>query len=170
MRASSVLAVLLLLLSVGAASAQVAVRVPDTTRLQVAETTRVPVTVEGLVGEDVFSWQFTLRYDPAVLDTVRVHTSGTLADGRRVVVNQQEAGRLQGAVAGTTPLTPGGLLLSLEVRGRAAGTSALAWTAFQFNEGRPPAETHNGRMIVRVGDSTETVADTSRADSEQGDL
>jgi hypothetical protein len=115
----------------------------------VAETTPVPITVEGLAGEDVFSWEFELRYDEAVLDTVELETQGTLAEGRRVAINQAEPGRLTAAVAGTAPVAHGGVLLFLRVRGGSAGTSPVTWEAFQFNEGMPAVETRDGRITVR---------------------
>lgn len=159
MRSSYLPVSILLLLVVSAcgvpsAPAQVTVRVPDTTALRVTESTQVPVTVEGLAGEDVFSWEFELRYDEAVLDTVEIETQGTLAEERRVAINPSEPGRIRGAVAGTAPVAQGGVLFFLRVRGGSAGASPLTWEAFQVNEGTPAVEARDGRVTVRAAEET----------------
>ncbi len=150
--AFAVRAGLLLLLVAGGlavpdAEAQPTVRVPDTT-IAPSETVQVPIRADGLAGREVLSWQFDLRYDPAVLDTVTVGARGTLAEGRRMTANTTRPGRLSVAVAGTAPVTSGGRLVVLRLRGGRAGTTAVAWEAMQFNEGPPAARTHDGEVVV----------------------
>ena len=149
---TAVLAGILVLCVTGAlmapsVEAQGTVRVPDTT-MAPSETVRLPVSVDGLAGQDVLSWQFDLRYDPAVLDTVTVEAQGTLAEGRRMTANTTSPGRLSGAVAGTAPVASGGLLMILRLRGGAPGRTPLTVTSMQFNEGTPEARARNGQVTV----------------------
>ena len=135
------------------AEAQGTVRMPDTT-LAPSETVDVPVTVDGLVGQDVVSWQFDLRYDPAVLDTVMVEARGTLAEGRRMTANTTRPGRILVAVAGPSPVASGGVLVTLRLRGGAPGTTALRWASMQFNEGTPEVRTYDGEVVVATPDTS----------------
>lgn len=150
---------LLLLLATGAlavldAEAQATVRVPDTT-IAPSETVQVPIWADGLAGREVLSWQFDLRYDPAVLDTVTVGARGTLAEGRRMTSNTIRPGRLSVAVAGTSPVASGGVLVALRLRGGTPGSTPLRLTSMQFNEGAPTAQTRDGTVTVVEADTSE---------------
>ncbi|MFP4227303.1 MAG: cohesin domain-containing protein [Salinivenus sp.] len=134
--------------------AQGTLRLPDTT-LATTDAAAVPVGAEGLSGSDIFSWQFEVRYDPAVLDTVTVEAQGTLAEGRRMSANTTRRGRLSVAVAGTAPVEPGSPLLILRVHPAAPGRTPLAWESAQFNEGTPEARTVDGRVTVVPSDTTD---------------
>jgi len=115
----------------------------------------VPVTVGDLTGRGVVAYDFTVMFDPAVLQpSIPVFDqAGTLSSGMTVTQNTSVAGRVTISAFGTTALSGAGTLLNLKLKavGAIALCSDLAWVGFTFNEGMPCAAVSNGRACVVGG-------------------
>ncbi|MFB6285668.1 MAG: DUF4397 domain-containing protein [Candidatus Bipolaricaulia bacterium] len=146
------LTVLLLLSLVTGASAysQVPVTLPDV-NLTPGETTTVPVEVGDVSEEDIASFNFTITYDPSLVD-VTATPSGLSSDpDASVQINNPSDGELSVAVASDSPLEGSGSLVDLEITAApdVAGTTALSFSSFQFQEGTPAAATTDGSVEVK---------------------
>ena len=112
----------------------------------------IPITTSDLTGLDVTSYDFTLTFDPSVLQLSEVPTdaSGTLSSGWTIVVNAATPGRLTVSAFGATALAGAGTLLNLKfnVVGATGASSALNWQSFVYNEGRPSVLLVNGSATV----------------------
>lgn len=128
--------------------AQVAVTLPTVTA-KASTSQSIPITVGDLTGKNVVSYQFTIKYNPAIV-TVTAVTSGSLVSGWNApTVNLTTPGQVKVAGAGTTALSGGGILVYLVTTMSGKGTTPLAFNGtFQFNEGTPAVTTTDGSVIV----------------------
>ncbi|GIV57476.1 MAG: hypothetical protein KatS3mg109_2041 [Pirellulaceae bacterium] len=115
------------------------------------EHAQLPVTVSDLTGEGVIAYDFTITYDPAVLQLTGVTTSGTLSDGWTVSSNGATPGVFVVSAANASAVAGSGTLLLIEADYLSAGTSPLTWSAFTFNEGTPSAILTDGSVTVSGG-------------------
>lgn len=129
------------------APAQIAISLPDTSGVA-SETSTIPVEVGDLTGAEVFSFEFTLRYNADTLSVTGIETSGTIASELDAAVNTDSPGRVTVSAAATEVLSGRGTLVKLYVRCKGAGTSPLVWERFQFNEGSPRAHLSDGAVTV----------------------
>lgn len=113
-----------------------------------AATITLPVTVSDLSAQNVFSAEFSITYDPAVLILTGASFENTLSSGSLVAVNTTVPGEIQIALASTNPLSGSGTLLNLTGTPVATGTSNLTWTASLLNEGLPTHSVTNGSITV----------------------
>jgi uncharacterized delta-60 repeat protein len=110
----------------------------------------VPVSIEGVAGKDVISYEFDLRYDPAVIQPMEdpVDAAGTVSRGLSVVTNSIEPGLLRVVVYGSMPISEDGVFLNL--RFTAVGTggtvSPLTFERLMFNDGEPGVSVADGRV------------------------
>ena len=110
----------------------------------------VSVNIQGVEGKEIISYEFDLRYDPAVVQPLAeaVAVAGTVSRGLSVVTNANEPGLLRVVVYGSLPIDKDGVLLNL--RFTAVGTfgsmSALTFERIIFNEGEPLVTTTDGRI------------------------
>jgi hypothetical protein len=115
----------------------IAVTAPDVTG-KTGESITVPISVQGIMGKGIISYEFTLRYDPSVIrpQVDPVSFAGTASVGRSVAANSSEPGVLRVAVYGTSPLRAEGVVLSLRFRavGKSTQASALVLEGLMFNE------------------------------------
>lgn len=99
----------------------------------------VPVNVQGAVGKDIISYEFNLRYDPAVMQPAEnpVDVAGTASRGLFAIANPNESGLLRIVVYGPMPISENGLLLNLRFTpvGSAGAISPLTLERLMFNEG-----------------------------------
>lgn len=99
----------------------------------------VPVTVQGIADKGIISYEFDLRYDPAVIQPQAnpIDLAGTVSSGLAVVVNASEPGLLRVAVYGATAIENNGLLMNLrfDAVGATDSVSPLTWERMVFNEG-----------------------------------
>jgi len=98
----------------------------------------LPVQVEELSGQEVFSYLFTVIYDPTILQIRGVSTAGTISEGMGVQGNSLGPGRFTVAASSASALEGAGHLIDLEVEFVGGGNSTLRWGEFYFNE-RDPA-------------------------------
>ncbi|MFN0277176.1 MAG: choice-of-anchor V domain-containing protein [Pyrinomonadaceae bacterium] len=112
----------------------------------------VPVNVEGVAGKGIISYEFDLRYDPAVIQPLvnPVDVAGTVSRGLSVVANAHEPGLLRVVVYGAFPIDEDGVLLNLRfaVVGSQGAVSPLAFEPIMFNEGETGVMVTDGRIEV----------------------
>ncbi|GAB5518048.1 MAG: hypothetical protein RhofKO_02990 [Rhodothermales bacterium] len=114
------------------------------------------VTVGSLTNQDVISYQFVVTYDPDILEITGATVTGTRSSGLNVVTNTETEGQITVAAAGAAAMTGSGNLVKLDVSYLAAGTSALTFNEFVFNEGTPAANPTNGSVEVQLASTTPT--------------
>jgi pectin methylesterase-like acyl-CoA thioesterase len=122
----------------------------------------IPVTIGAVpAGSPIESFDFTVFYDPAVLQAVSPFGSnaGTLSANCSVLANSPTAGRVvvSGACATAITTASGGVLynLNFNVIGTSGQRTGLLFNnpatgtqTFQFNSGTPAANTTNGLFTV----------------------
>jgi hypothetical protein len=110
----------------------------------------VPVTVRGMAGKGVISYEFDLRYDPFAIKPLEnpAGVAGTVSRGLSVVTNAIEPGSLRVVVYGAMPIDDDGVLLNLRFMAvGAAGTiSPLVWERIMFNDGEPGVTVTDGKV------------------------
>ncbi len=135
---------------------------PDSTRtVSAGETFLVPITVSSLDGLDVESYEFTLTFAEMLLEPIGVETEGTLSEDVVLAVNTEVPGQISVAAADTTngdddnrpvilAIEGEGTLLfvRLQATTEEMGTTELAFTNFQFNEGEPEVMTQTTSIEV----------------------
>jgi len=101
----------------------------------------VPVTVRGVAGMGVISYEFDLRYDASVLQVASdpIDTKATSSRGLFYLTNSQEPGLLRVIMYGPMPIEEDGLLVNLKFTavGAPGSVSPLMFDRFMFNEGEP---------------------------------
>jgi len=100
----------------------------------------------------VFSCDFTLIYNAALLTATDVQTSGTLLANWGAPTVNIGSGQLRFSSGGTQALSGSGTLIKINFQvaaGAAVGsTTALAFSSFLFNEGVPAVTLKNGVFTV----------------------
>jgi hypothetical protein len=110
----------------------------------------LPVQIpEDVTAHDIFVWQVTLEFDPAVLEPVWVVPEGTLSAGW-ALNRQARAGRLWAGAAGLHPLRGSGTLVEVVFRtvGNPGDQTDLTFSELLLNGGDPAATPHNGRIVL----------------------
>ncbi len=125
-----------------------AVAIPaDTGR--VGSTVMIPLNTNSLTGQNVYSFQFSLAFDPTILSNVGVSATNSLSSSMQItsnVVHGTTLDTLKVAAAGTAALSGSGALIYLTGTIAKVGTSALSVSGFQYNEGTPSAGAINGSV------------------------
>jgi len=110
----------------------------------------IPVTIQGAAKKGIISYEFDLRYDPAVIQPQEdpVDVAGTASRGLFAVANAEEQGLLRVVVYGPMPIDRDGVLLNLRFNalGMAGSVSALTFERITFNEGDPAALATDGQV------------------------
>jgi hypothetical protein len=113
----------------------------------------VPLRIEGLGDRMVGSYQFDIKYDPAVIEPVvpAVDLSGTASEGFGFAANSPEAGILKVVAYGPIPVFNDGIYLYLRFRpvGQVWSVTPLTITDFRMNEGLEEIDIVSGRLIIR---------------------
>ena len=113
----------------------------------------IPITTDDLTGRGVVSYDFTIAFDPAVLQSPEIDFAGTLSSGMTLTINKLTPGRLTISAFQTTPLIGRGTLLYLKftVAGAPGSATTLTWLSaesFKFNEGLRASALIDGRITV----------------------
>lgn len=110
----------------------------------------LPVTIQGVGEQPIFSYQFTVRFDPAVLSALGVSVENTVSTGWSIAANHQTPGEMTVGAFHPTPLTGNGRLLTLlfAVVGEPARQTAVTWHTLLLNEGQPPVQVVDGSFQV----------------------
>lgn len=119
----------------------------------------VPLSIQGAANKGIISYEFNLRYDPAVIQPQAnpVDLAGTASRAFLASVNTLQPGLLRVVVYGPTELENKGVLLNLRFTavGYPGAVSPLVWEGLMFNEGEPHAVAIDGEVDL----STAVVAD-----------
>lgn len=132
--------------SIGSESG-IPVSLPQTAGL-VGETTTLSIPVGDLTGMEVFSYLFTIGYDPGVLQIREISAEGTVSAGMDIQTNTTIPGQFKVAASQTAPLEGSGTLLDLQVEYVGGGHSPLLWRDFYFNEYSPSPSATDGSVQV----------------------
>lgn len=116
----------------------------------------IPVKVSGAADKDIISYEFDLRFDPAVIQPIAepADVTGTASRGLSVVANPNEPGLLRIVVYGAMPIDKDGVLLNLKFSaiGSPGSISPLKWEHIMFNEGYPATLASDGQIeLSNVG-------------------
>jgi hypothetical protein len=116
----------------------------------------IPVSVEGVTGKDIISYEFTVRYDPAVIQPLEdpVDVAGTVSRGQMAVANPHEPGLLRVVLYGPIPVDENGVLLNLRFKavGAFGSISPLILERIMFNEGGSVAKAADGEVLLTIAD------------------
>src|SRR5204863_213783 len=90
----------------------------------------IPISVDGVAGKGIISYEFNLRYDPLVISpqSDAVDLAGTVSRGLFAATNATEPGLLRVVVYGPLPIDENGALLKLRFMTVGAGGSASPLT------------------------------------------
>jgi len=104
----------------------------------VSKSLTLPIVVGDVTERKPLSFDFTLNYDPNILqpDDPVVDTLGTLSQGMFVTVNSHSQGRILVSAFGITPLSGSGVLLNLKFKvvGKFSNNRLPTLQTFSFNE------------------------------------
>lgn len=164
------------IIATDAPSATIAVALPTNSSASKGATVVVPITVGDTTGAGIFGYDFTVTFDPNVLQPANpsFDTTGTVsgAAGFSITPNTGTPGQITISAFGTQPLSGSGTLINLRFNvigtaGTTTGTSALTFQSFVFNEGDPAAQTTNGNFTV-AGPTAAIVSVEGRVMTAQG--
>jgi hypothetical protein len=112
-------------------------------------TVSVGLTLDAC-GHPVLSIELSIQWDPSVVSLVTVE-AGALTGGWLLFQNQPAAGTVSIAMAGISPLSATGEVLSLtfQVTGSAGTSTSLALLNARLNEGNVPVTLQHGQLSVQ---------------------
>jgi CSLREA domain-containing protein len=157
------------------------VSLPSNATVSTGSSITIPVTVGRVqIAQAIESFDFTVFYDPAVLQPANPAGSntGTLSANCSVLANSPLSGRVvvSGACATAITTTTGGVLYNLQfnVIGTSGQRTGLLFNnpstgtqMFQFNSGNPAANTTNGLFSV-LGPTATSVTVSGKVTNNQG--
>jgi hypothetical protein len=112
----------------------------------------IPVTISGVEGKGVISYDLDVTYDPSVLEPVAegVDTKDTLSATRFITANPTEPGHLRVVTFGAMPFEAGTALVTLRfnVIGDVDSSTSLGFGLFRFNEGDVSTKLGGGSLTV----------------------
>lgn len=112
----------------------------------------VPISIDGAAEKGIISYEFELRYDPAVIlpQSDVIEFAGTLSRRLSFAVNANEPGLLRVAVYGATALDGSGILLNLKFKavGLPGTMTTLKWERIMLNEGDPATTAIDGQVMI----------------------
>lgn len=122
---------------------------------------QVPVNVDNVTGNGLYSTDFTLTYNPAVVTSPVVTIGNVTNTGAQILsVNTGSPGVITVSIFSSTPFSGTGQLVNIQFTATpgAPGTSTpINFSSFKFNEGTACISTSNGLVSVISGTITGTV-------------
>jgi len=146
------LSLVLLLTNVSLSEAQVQVSMPDTTGTK-PDTMLIPIRVSDLTGQNVYSAEFTIDYNPNVVQALGLQRSGTFSANWPQPATHFTPGQVSMAFASADSLVGSGVFIYLRMRllpNASPDSTALTFSQSMFNEGNPAATTTNGKIRIRA--------------------
>ena len=164
-----------------AQGSSVTVSLPANATASAGSSITIPVTIGAVpAGSPIESFDFTVFYDPAVLQpaTTSGTNAGTLSANCSVLSNSPQSGRLvvSGACATAIATASGGVLYNLQfnVVGSSGQRTDLLFNnpqtganTFVFNNGSPTAATTNGSFTV-LGPTASSVSISGKVTTASG--
>lgn len=130
----------------------VGVALPSNASGKIGASITVPLSVTtSLTGLNVLAYQFTLTYDPTVIQFTGIAKNGTLSANLDVQYNETTPGTLLFAAAGGNYLSGSGVLLNMlfsVLTDSGGATSGLTLSNFMLNSGSPPNQTTSGNFTA----------------------
>jgi PKD repeat protein len=130
-------------------AASATLTIPEATALP-TETKDLPIMLE-ITDAELFGADLTFTYEPdhVAISEVRL---GSLASGWSIASNLNESGTVRIAMAGATPITAGGELVTftLTALGEAGTQSDLTLIRGDLNEGGIPSMLNSGSVYIAV--------------------
>ncbi len=130
----------------------IGIALPTNAAANIGAQVTIPLSVaDSLTGLNILAYQFTLTYDPSVLQFTGIDKSGTLSANFDVLYNETTPGTVLFAAAGGNYLSGSGVLLKFTfsvLTDSGGATSALTLSNFLLNGGSPPAQTTNGSFTA----------------------
>ena len=107
----------------GVVESSVAVTAPDLRVSRTTDSLEIPIRVGDLTGAEVTSYQFTLAYDPDVIDITDAITEGTMSEEEELQFNKTTPDTVKVSFASSgDPLEGPGTLLRFQASTEGAGT------------------------------------------------
>ena len=146
--------------------AAITVQIPDAAAAPGSMVT-IPIIVPDLTGQGVEGFQFTLTFNPAILDFLNSDTAGTISAGSLVSENESPPGTVNLAAARGTPYTGSGRLINLKFMvqpGATPGaTTTLQFTQFNFGEGPAANFSDTGLFTAQAPNAVKLAGFTATA-------
>jgi hypothetical protein len=113
----------------------------------------VPVRFDNLAGEPVTSFQFSVEFDPAVIQPAEFAAglAGTLGDGLNLAYHSPDRGVLNVVVYGAYPAAGDGEYITLHftVTGKEGSSTPVTVRDIRLNDGGMPATAGNGSVTIQ---------------------
>jgi hypothetical protein len=133
----------------GAVEAFVAVTAPDLRVLRTTDSLEIPIRVGDLAGAEVTSYQFTLAYDPDVIDITDAITEGTMSEEEELQFNKTAPDTVKVSFASSgDPLEGPGTLLRFQASTEGVGASPLDVEEFVLGGSDVPTTVTDGSVTV----------------------
>lgn len=130
--------------------AEVTVTIPDTTAYP-EDTLFVPIKLSDVTGLEVYSYEFRMKFDPKVVQFIRVDSTKTLTETwGKTWLNTESVGEIRVGNYNVTPLQNAGVLIYLgfKMLGKIDDSSQFVAQDFTFNAGQPTVELKNGSVKI----------------------
>ena len=133
----------------GVVESSVAVTAPDLRVSRTTDSLEIPIQVGDLTGAEVTSYQFTLAYDPDVIDVTDAITEGTMSEEEELQFNKTAPDTVKVSFASSgDPLEGPGTLLRFQASTEGAGTSPLNVEDFFLQGSSVPTVITDGSVTV----------------------
>ncbi|MGB0383679.1 MAG: LamG-like jellyroll fold domain-containing protein [Ardenticatenaceae bacterium] len=137
----------------GPVTTGVAIFAPAVANQTVGEQVQLPIAVEPYTSSlDLASIEFTLTYDPNVMEITGASQEDTLSQGWTVTTDTTAAGRINVVINGTGPLPDdGGTLINLtaNLTSNAGANTPLIFSEAVLNQGDLPLYTQSGFLAIQ---------------------
>jgi hypothetical protein len=133
----------------GVVESSVAVTAPDLRVSRTTDSLEIPIRVGDLTGAEVTSYQFTLAYDPDVIDITDAITEGTMSEGEELQFNKTAPDTVKVSFASSgDPLEGPGTLLRFQASTEGVGSSPLDVEEFVLGGSDVPTTVTDGSVTV----------------------
>ncbi|MCP9291481.1 YCF48-related protein [Gracilimonas sediminicola] len=128
--------------------ATVTISFPESISDTVGADIEIPVTLEFDKAATFESFEFSLLYNPQVMDIYELSMDSSVIADFDTMGNRNQTGSIFFTGAGSEEVFNPGNLLTLKVKLLEPGASDLSWNSLFFNEGEPVANPVNGTVEV----------------------
>ena len=140
------------------------VSLPDTA-ISEASSISIPIFVDDLTDKNIYNYDYTITFDPAIIKPTGTNKSGTLSSNLLIVSNTTVSGQIKVAAAGFSPLQGEGIMLynTFEVITTEYDSTELRFSFFQFGPYTYNVSLKNGNLYV--GHSNQAPAISAMSDT-----